>query len=492
MNRKCIIFNDNYTLPRRIIGAYRIASILEKLNWKTDVIEFTSLWEYSLLFDYLDKVVDDDTYFFGFSFTFMDAFFTKQLIQDLKERYPNRKYIIGGRQFYQQDLDADIYIWGYAEFALPVVIKWLFDGGERPKGFFDKNLNNSFVINCREDYPAANFKDYRVFYKDNDHIQPYEALSIELSRGCMFSCKFCDFPFLNLKEDTSTPAKLLRSELMENWERWRSRNYIITDSTVNDRMSKLEMLAEVVESLPFKPNFSAFVRFDLVVSKPRQIDLLIKSRLWGHFYGIETLNRDAGKSIGKGMDPERIKNGLIEIRKKFLDAIGLYRGTISLISGLPHETEDSWHRTEEWLEENWINEHWFWWYLQITNDGSQPSDISKNWSGYGYRPIATDDMEKTTEEFRQLRLPINPRIDEKIFLWEADWANIFDAARFAVESRKNEYRRKVSSFYIQYFVDKFSDQDLLNASAEYSWDAVSDMSIIKPYIDGKFISLDNR
>ena len=39
-------------------------------------------------------------------------------------------------------------------------------------------------------------------------------------------------------------------EMMENYNKWGTTNYIISDDTFNDRDSKIERLARVVERLP--------------------------------------------------------------------------------------------------------------------------------------------------------------------------------------------------------------------------------------------------
>ena len=72
---------------------------------------------------------------------------------------------------------------------------------------------------------------------------------------------------------------------------------------------------DVVETLPWKPYFTGFLRADLLVSRPKDKEELLRMGFLGHFYGIETFNHDTGKIIGKGMNPDKLQQGLIDVRK---------------------------------------------------------------------------------------------------------------------------------------------------------------------------------
>lgn len=347
MNRHCILFNDNQLSSRRASGAYRVANLLKRLGWTVDVIDWTKSWPEHKLYEYLDNIVNDNTVMFGFSYTWMKPEWTQPFIVNLKQRYPGRKFIAGGQQFYQYDIGCDAMLYGYSEMVIEHVLEWFFDNAPVPKGTRPLSLGGGLLIDCNSTYPAMGLEEYSVQYTPKDCVRSNEQLTIEISRGCKFACKYCNYAFLGIKEDTSTCEQSLRNELMENYNKWGVTNYVIADDTLNDRETKLEMLARVVESLPFEPNFSAFVRIDLVISKPQQMEMLSRARVWAHFYGVETFHPAAGKAVGKGMHPDRIKQGLMDMRKHMIDTLGLYRGTLGMIAGLPHETPDSWQKSED-------------------------------------------------------------------------------------------------------------------------------------------------
>jgi hypothetical protein len=490
MNRHCVIFNDNQEIKRRTSGAYRFANLIEDMDWTISIVDWVSSWPEEDLFDYLDNVVTDNTLLFAISYTWLIPEWCQKFIAKLKKRYPGRKFIIGGQQFYQHDLGADFYLFGYAEKAIPPILEYLFDGGEPPKGHRPLNFSGGFLVDCNHDYPAMNLKEYSITYREDDYIQPFEVLTIELSRGCRFKCKYCNYAFLGIKEDTSTLKDQLYNELMENYNCWGTRNYIIADDTLNDRESKLTMLAEVVESLPFEPNFAAFIRIDLTVSKPEQLELLSRARVWTHFYGVETLHPEAAKSVGKGMHPDKIKKGLLDMREHMMSKLKLYRGSLGLIAGLPFEPPESWRATEKWLSENWSDNHWSWWPLDISTDSHTHtlSMFSQDWGAYGYREMSEEkakDIKKRFSRFENNQ-QLQHKKDSNVLLWEADWADLWQAIEWVQESRDNWAIKKIPNFHLINYVDQFEPKELLELDTTWNYQNLCDHEqVIQPYINKK-------
>ena len=173
-----------------------------------------------------------------------------------------------------------------------------------------------------------------------NYYKASSVLTIELARGCKFQCKFCSFTVLGVKDDYSRCAESLDAELRENYEKWGVTMYTVSDETINDRPEKLKKIAEISRNLPFELNLMGFMRGDLLVANPDTWQDIWDMGLWSHFYGIETLNHEAGKFVGKGMNPERLKDGLLKVKKWFEDQ-GKYRVTLSTIIGIPGETRET-------------------------------------------------------------------------------------------------------------------------------------------------------
>ena len=474
---------------------------MHKLGWRTTQLDWVSAWREDELVEYLDQMVDDDTLLFAVSFTWMRHSWFQYFIWRICERYPGRKVIMGGQQFIQNGYpQVDVALYGYAELAVEHTIDWLFHGAPEPKGLTRPNdLNGMALLDCNAHYPAMGLPDYAIQYMPDDHVQPFEQLTVELSRGCRFACKYCNYAFLGVKQDTSTTKEYLRKELIENYERWGTTNYIIADDTLNDRDSKLEMLAEVVESLPFEPNFASFIRLDLTVSRPQQLELLSRARVWAHFYGVETLHADAGKAVGKGMHPDKIKQGLLDMREHMMKTVGAYRGTLGMIAGLPHEPPSSWEASEKWLRENWSDNSWEWWPLEISieTNVATVSEFTRDWAKHGYREITDSQrIERIHQMYKRQKgdgtTGVQHKMDGKSLYWDADWANIEQATEFVYNWRSSDWYRDehlIANFHIMNFITDRSVKDALkltdSSQSEFFTDGSQYDKFIKPYIQAK-------
>jgi hypothetical protein len=109
-------------------------------------------------------------------------------------------------------------------------------------------------------------------------------------------------------------------------------------------------------------------------------------------YGVESFNTPSSRAIGKGMDSDRMKAGLIEIRKYFEShGTNRYRGTVSLIAGLPHETVETVRQSKQWLLDNWQGHAFNILPLEIPiSEYDTPSKIGLDWKKYGYEDVSDD------------------------------------------------------------------------------------------------------
>jgi hypothetical protein len=73
--------------------------------------------------------------------------------------------------------------------------------------------------------------------------------------------------------------------------------------------------------------------------------------------GIETFNQEAGKLVRKGMDPEKLQEGLLEFQA-YTDthAPRRYRANIQMICGIPGESIESWNKSLQWLNSKWTRQ----------------------------------------------------------------------------------------------------------------------------------------
>ncbi len=377
-------------------GAYRIAHHLRKtLSIDVEVIDRLPFWEESQIIQLINsRIIKNNIKWVGISITWLTQYNAyRSLISLLRTKYPEIKIVLGGQDIYYKDLDADYFINGYGELAVVDVLKHAFSDGKL-KGI---PLNRGWLINALHMYPAYPPEtvdgSYSIEYEDRDFLCPTDVLTIELERGCKFNCKYCSYPILGVKGDTSRSEEDIYRELQTNYDKWGITNYAIADETINSNDEKLKKLSLAVKRLSFKPNFTGFVRLDLLHSNVEQRELLLESRVWGHYYGVETFNHESGKIIGKGLHPDKNKQTALDMRKLFNKELGLYASTISMIAGLPRESYDSLNDSVKWFKENWMDQHWVFYPLTITKkisnqDGTiKLSAMGEDFTKYGYEEI---------------------------------------------------------------------------------------------------------
>jgi len=139
---------------------------------------------------------------------------------------------------------------------------------------------------------------------------------------------------------------VLEEELLTNYEMWGTTRYFIVDDTFNDSTEKMQMFLDVTKRLPFKISFWCYLRLDLLTAHPEQIPMVKEMGMAQCYFGIETFNKEAGKSVGKGADPDKLKETLYECRRVWGTDISIQAG---FIVGLPHEDSKSIMETAKWL-----------------------------------------------------------------------------------------------------------------------------------------------
>jgi len=420
---------------KRTGGAHRIATYLRELGWDIEVLDFIMGWNYEQLVEFSRSRITDKTVWLGFGGTFPIWSGTLQRFFNwFRKTYPNVKIIAGGQISNIHRIEADWYVTGFGEKAMDALLKHIVSNTSL-KYKLDKNGRK--VVDGNHDYPSFPMKDLHISYQDRDFILPNETLVTELGRGCIFKCSFCNFPVLGVKEDHSRGAENLRKELQENYDKWGVTKYVIADETVNDYSEKLEKFANVIKKLNFKPRMYGYARADLLVSRKKDWDTMIEMGFTGHHYGIESTNPATLKAVGKGMHPDKLLPGLLEARKYFKDNSN-YKGQVSLIAGLPHETPDTFKKGVEWFNKNWRTENvmMFPFYIPKKTSADTLSSMSVDHSKYGYTETEEDLYVKIKELYRAIpaQYGMGDGLNETTGLsWKNEHWNIFDVSKSVVD-----------------------------------------------------------
>jgi radical SAM superfamily enzyme YgiQ (UPF0313 family) len=458
-----ILFGDNHffgnnetsgTTSRNTIGrstgVHRVATLMRERNVQVEVLDFFNAWTDDELITYVNKFPKIDFIGFGINLSPLKEEKVNLLISKVKTLHPTAKVIVGGSSVLDKAFsEVDLFFKGFTESAIDDIIEYLQTGKFNP--FLVEKIKThdlKTIVNCTKHYPNISTTELKTVYVDSDFIKSNEALGIELSRGCVFKCKFCNFPLVGKnKNDYIRDKEEVKQELINNYNKWGTTRYIVTDDTFNDNEIKVDMLYEITNELDFKLSMVSYIRVDLLYAKKGTLDKLIKSGVKAFFFGIESLNERTSKSVNKGLTGDKLKNYLIEIKTQYPQL----HITASLIVGLPYESLETFNDNLDWVVESKIFDSIVIQPLAIYADNSinDISPFSREWKNYGYEIMTDDEIDEKIKSFPPgqnikeiiLKYRYDHKFKNHLLPWKNEYMTFLDAAITASQSRT-----KISKF----------------------------------------------
>ncbi len=355
----------------RALGVYKIAKVLRDQGCSVKVIDFLQSFirNSTTLLLWLQEHVHENTVF-GFSGTFMgfaipgsttSKFYGRKrnnkyknpqkllikdnlqnFIYDLKLDFPNNKIVIGGAgfmaEFIFRNSPIDHLILGYGEDAAANELIDVFKRKEVP------DIINQSPFNLKYDFHNSG-SNFHV----SDNIFKNEVLPLEISRGCRFNCKFCGFALKGRKmtDKYFRDANKIYNELIHNYELFGTTNYNVLCDTFNESNEKLIMVKGAFDKFyratGERIHFNSYLRLELIKRFPEQISMMRDMGISACQLGIETLNYDSAKAIGKGIETQDVYDTVKEMKKSWGEDVKIHSG---FILGLPYETKET---ATKWL-----------------------------------------------------------------------------------------------------------------------------------------------
>lgn len=388
-------------------GPFRIATELRLAGFSTQCVDIGPLRlgvkpsNLEILIRIIKKFITAETLWIGISTTYMDDLFgiriskntnvkseiLESFIDQCRQINPKIKFITGGSRIYSLGHYGFYTFAGPADKDIVEFTHWCKDSSYNP----NIHLEN-LTVKCKE---YDQFVTSKIIWQVEDIIFKGESLPIEISRGCIFKCKFCAFPLNGkTKGEWIKHANILLAEFLRNYELFGTTDYIFSDDTYNDSVEKLEFLySNVYSQLPFKLTFTTYLRLDLLYRFKQTEDILKNSGLKSAIFGLETLDNNNAKIIGKGMNVEKQLDYLHVLKEDKFKDILIGSG---FIAGLPYDTKESLLAMKEFL----LSEHnpldnWIVNPLQINPghagmDKSYYSEFDKESEKYGYTILDDD------------------------------------------------------------------------------------------------------
>lgn len=381
----------------RSLGAYKAAQVLRQNGYNVQIIDFVNHLTIEQLYLATIKFITGKTICLGISATFLChlkrnwpngetsqlPYEIYQVLKKLRKERPFLKIVLGG---YNSDIvpNYDIFdghILGYAEDIFYELVNYYRTGKNEPIYKIDTALNRKAYIKSNRHYYRIENDSYR--FVDNDCIMPGESLPIEIARGCVFKCKFCNHLLLNKnKNDYLRDLALVKQELQYNYYKWGTTNYFITCNTFNDTQEKISAWYKMIQSLEFDINFVSYLRADLLDRFPDTPYMLHESGLAAAFHGIESLHPIAAKSIGKEWSGSKARDYIPKLYHDIWQS-KVYQH-LNFIIGLPEESRESILDTADWFKNNNLYSTEFAVLAINKNWSLSSSEFSRNYSRYGY------------------------------------------------------------------------------------------------------------
>ena len=430
MGKDIIILNDvcQYSIQKlsRYIGPYVIANKLRQAGYSVVIIDWFT--EQENFFEYLENFIGNNTLLIGLASTFLTQsvshlfedgkrplrtdltknyfsgylwhndnkeFFcwTKQL-RELLDRYnKDSKIVIGGAKsqfLFKNKINnpetykhIDYVVTGAADTAM-VYIADSVKNNIIPK-FTEVNGIKFIHSNIVAPYDHCESMKWEM----SDAIGYKEALPIEISRGCVFSCKFCHY---EKRKSTRKPISDLKDELTRNYELYGTQFYHFCDDCFNDSPDKVYEICNMIQKLNFPIEWISYARVDVGVKFPDTMTAMMESGCSALWFGIETFNYKSGRLAGKAVPPDKVKEALLAWRSKFKNKLLLQA---SFIVGLPEETEETQLATIDWLEKNDVLDFASFGVLgiidyssEIDHNSMDYADYSRNPEKYGFKKVS--------------------------------------------------------------------------------------------------------
>jgi radical SAM superfamily enzyme len=478
MKTNCILLygNNGFALSK-YAGTFRIATELRNHGYKVQCIDITAFSNGvdNQLKDILVQLISKETLWVGVSTTFLYSLFglpycrteevfkirhnnnphiedgIKSVVQLIKSLNPDIKLIAGGsRRFLLEQYGFKIFKKNNDKEIVDFTNYCAKKTTQIPLQFFGSIIEGS------------EFSDFHVsqnLYIKEDIIDSNDALPIEVSRGCIFKCKFCSFPLNGKKKgDWIKRSDVLYNEFIKNYELHGTTDYSFSDDTYNDSAEKVKRLYdEVYSRLPFKINFTSYIRLDLLIRFPDTVKYLQESGLKSALFGIETINHESSKIIGKGIDPTTQFEFVEYLKNNEFKEVQTFSG---FILGLPKDRPDEMERMEEFLFSNKNKlDHFTIEPLYISPvkfehpDKTYFSEFDLEYEKYGYTC------------YRQIDQTLHPEIRWTNHLTGMTFDKAFEFSRRITKMLDNSDRFKFAGFSYHWYKSLgVSSEDLLKLS----------------------------
>lgn len=444
-------------------GAYVVANVFRSMGLSCVVIDHVFALPLSDLEVLFRRYADERTKFICVSTTLLGPIgstinvmsecdrLLEPILRVLKILAPNAKTIVGGSKITRGDLSSlpfDYQVKGQAERTLKAIVRHELVG--------EPLVSNQGVVDDKTyGYQTYSEDDYLRF-EDIDGVLHGETLPAEVGRGCVFKCAFCDYDLIGKKfGDYTKNFEQLQSFFLHNYDKFGTTRYQFSDDTLNDSEEKIDLIYRVSNSLPFDLEFGGYIRAELL--EKHGCTKLLDAGLRGANIGIETFNKQAGATVGKGFG-ERAWKVLDDLRKAGGPNIAV---NINLIVGLPNDSLKDLERQAELVVQSSSIDNVFYTPLGIPKVGGSLFSEGGWRRYYTETDVMTERIRESYAKHPQTRTFFDTNIN-----WQSEHLNVSEAIELSNRFQKHfEANRpyvinRVTAFCVMSLLEHFSMSEM--------------------------------
>ncbi len=176
------------------------------------------------------------------------------------------------------------------------------------------------------DRPLINYSNVRFparhLVKNNNYSMfKVRIETVETSRGCPYSCKFCTTPVINNGLWRQRPVENIISELKIISQNRRISDIFFVDDNITADTERFERLCERIieckknnEINDFK--FNSQIRLDILLKSPQLVKKMAEAGFWMILTGIESIREKTQRNLRKGLAFDKVLKAL-EILHKY-------------------------------------------------------------------------------------------------------------------------------------------------------------------------------
>jgi len=284
----------------------------------------------------------------------------RDIIETIKENFPDSKVVLGGKitvmgpRFIFAHTKTDFIIQGEGEIALVELVKEIESSlnYDTVQGLSYRNEVGNIISNV-DAKPVRNLSDYSIPYKRFDmgkyiekcNIQSPDVASINIlsSRGCPFTCTFCN------NSGVKSPVRFYDISDLRNSLDYLISNFQLKHVTFNDDIFTVNKkhMKEICKCLKERDlSFSISTRLDFLDEE--SITNLDESGCSYLCIGIESPSPTVAKVIDKELDLKKYQQNIDALKKSRIVV------NFGFIFGYLGETEESIKETRDFVLKNKI------------------------------------------------------------------------------------------------------------------------------------------